>query len=299
MENFEGNQDKVREKSVYMLHLDTPRMVILGSVVLGLIVVAFLFGMNFIKDDSGAAAAQTASSDMLTPESSGLSAFNQNIPAPPHSGTEVDSDSPLPADSDAVNSGTAEEKAADDKQLADSSAAKTEKSDDLKTADAKPVKEAKDVLTEDNLKEIIPPAGAKKLAETKKKSSAVHRNSAKKKKIASRRHVKHRSTRKKSVAVHKKRSRVVPVVHNETGYRNTRSGFAIQVVSYDSRSKAVHEMDKLRKMHYSAYMDPTSVEGRRFFRVRIGPLSSKSKALSLLREVQGIDRYSGSYMVKE
>ena len=52
MDNFNDqeplrNAGKVKEKSMYMLQLDTPRVLILSAIVIGIITVSFLIGMNY------------------------------------------------------------------------------------------------------------------------------------------------------------------------------------------------------------------------------------------------------------
>lgn len=49
----------LREKNVYLLHLDTPRILIISSVIIGLIIVSFMIGINFNKKNKD-------SNDMLT-----------------------------------------------------------------------------------------------------------------------------------------------------------------------------------------------------------------------------------------
>ncbi|HDP79988.1 MAG TPA: hypothetical protein ENN21_04000, partial [Spirochaetes bacterium] len=50
MEHFNGIPPKgVKEKNMYILHLDTPRIIILCSVILGVVVISFLLGMNLFK----------------------------------------------------------------------------------------------------------------------------------------------------------------------------------------------------------------------------------------------------------
>jgi cell division septation protein DedD len=224
MEHFEGNQGKVREKSMYLLHLDTPRMIILGSVVVGLLVIAFLFGMNFIGNGGNS---KVATGDILSGGGKDMALLDQNIPAPPHGGIEPESDlAALPEAEKASNK--------------------------------------------------------KEPAHTARKHRA--KSQSQKKDIASR-----------------KKSQVEAVVNDEQirSYNGKRSGFAIQVASYDQRSRALSEVEKLKKMNYDAYIDSTSVNSRNFFRVRIGPMPSRERALSMLNELQDIERYSQCYMVRE
>ena len=49
MDQFNIPHQKVKEKSVYMLHLDAARIILISAAVIGIIIVSFLLGMNFIK----------------------------------------------------------------------------------------------------------------------------------------------------------------------------------------------------------------------------------------------------------
>jgi high-affinity K+ transport system ATPase subunit B len=52
MEDFATKEQKgIKEKSIYILHLDTPRIIILSSVIIGLVIIAALIGMNINKQD--------------------------------------------------------------------------------------------------------------------------------------------------------------------------------------------------------------------------------------------------------
>ena len=52
MEDFATKEQKgIKEKSIYILHLDTPRIIILTSVIIGLVIIAALIGMNINKQD--------------------------------------------------------------------------------------------------------------------------------------------------------------------------------------------------------------------------------------------------------
>ncbi|MGL4369294.1 MAG: hypothetical protein ACRCUT_06440, partial [Spirochaetota bacterium] len=54
MEQFENQQPhnaNVKEKSVYLLHLDGARILILSAITIGLLTVAFLIGMKISGED--------------------------------------------------------------------------------------------------------------------------------------------------------------------------------------------------------------------------------------------------------
>jgi cell division septation protein DedD len=253
-------------------------MIILGSVVVGLLVIAFLFGMNFIGNGGKT---KVATGDMLS-GGKDMALLDQNIPAPPHGGVEPESD--LAALPDAEK----------EKQDAKQEIKKPEENLALKN-ESRP---ASDLLSGETIHEVIPPAKEEKLKAKEPKKSLA---SKKKEPVHTARKDRDTSHAKKKEVASRKKSHVEAVVNDEPSrsYNGKRSGFAIQVASYDQRTKALSEVDKLKKMNYDAYIDSTSVNNRSFFRVRIGPMPSKEKALSMLNELQGMERYSQCYMVKE
>ena len=59
------------------------------------------------------------------------------------------------------------------------------------------------------------------------------------------------------------------------------------------------EVKKLKDLNYDAYFDKTQVKGKDFYRVRVGPLASKDKALQMLDEIQQNPRYEESFVTQE
>jgi len=111
-------------------------------------------------------------------------------------------------------------------------------------------------------------------------------------------------TAKKKVRKEKTRKKNIVEVSsdNEKFYKKDSSRkklFAIQVVSHDTKVKALNEIKKLKKLNYKAFIENSVVNGRKYFRVRIGPIASKQKALRTLNEIQNLNRYEESYMIKE
>ena len=152
-------------------------------------------------------------------------------------------------------------------------------------------------------KKIMKKTAASKTAAAKSTSkSAAKKGTAKKavKKTVKRKkqvsRVAIRPVKKKHV---KKQQRVVPVVAEKKKHIKNGPHYAVQVASYDKHSTAMNEIDRLKKEKYSAYISNTMVGSTRFYRVRIGPVSSKKNALSLLKEVNKDSRYKDSYMIKE
>ena len=270
MENFDHQQQgNMREKQFYLLHLDTPRIIIVSSVIIGLIVISFLMGMNFIGDDSSSQ--QIAATKTFGTERS-VNLLDESIPSPPHENLDKNpfEDKILPGDekdSIVLKDKKKEEKAGE------------------KTASA-------DVLSSEEINEIIPP-----LPEEKK---IVKKKKVVKRKNKSSRVVAKKKSSKRRVAKKKKRSgRVIEVSDNTFRRTKSRSGYAVQVCSFDTKNKAKREAGRLRKMNYDTYIENSRVGGKRYYRVRIGPVSSKKKAVRLLNDIQGIDRYRASYMIKE
>ena len=272
MEHFDEKQG-IREKSLYTFHLDTPRVVIAVSVFLGVVALTFLLGMTFTKGDKVNPESLTAS-DLLASGKHDWNKFDQGL----HSQTEsVDAVQP--------NSQSPQVKSQADADSPLLSSNKPANDNDLFQPPINNKEPAIDGIS------INDSPKHEKIAEKKKDKTEAK----KKTKTAMKESSPSDSRSKKDIA--KKKSSVIPVV-NES--RNSGKGsFAVQVASYDKRSKAANEIENLKKLNYNAYMNDILVDGKQFFRVRIGPLSSKEKAAAILSEIQDNDRYTSSYIVKE
>lgn len=272
MENFDHQQqDNMREKQFYLLHLDTPRIIIVSSVIIGLIVISFLMGMNFIGDNGDSQ--QIAATKTFGTEERSANLLDESIPSPPHENLDKN-----PFEDKII--------AGDEKTPVALKDKKKEKKAGEKIASA-------DVLSSEDINEIIPPLPEEKKTIAKKKKIV------KKKKKSTRVVRKKKSSRKRVAKKKKRRGRVIEVSDNTFRRTKSRSGYAIQVCSFDTKNKAKREAGRLRKMNYDTYIQNSRVSGKRYYRVRIGPVSSKKKAVRLLNDMQGIDRYSASYMIKE
>jgi len=270
MENFDGTQRKIKEKSVYLLHLDVPRMVLIGSVVVGVIIASFLFGMNFVKNEHGKNL-PLAGGDLLMDNQNIPGLSGGSIPPPPDSDpfSQPDNDRMRIAVNSTVKPGTP----AVDNSFQGGSV---------------------DVLTNENINEVIPPSSTvKKVTSEKEIKTARPVNTAKSTKKAAKKKVKKAPARKKG--------RVVEVSDSGRKKELAASGpsFAIQVASYDKKSKARAEVQTLKDRKYDAFIDRTRVKGKQYYRVRIGPIASKGKAIRLLNSIQEESRYENSYMVRE
>ncbi len=277
MENFDHQQQgNVKEKQFYLLHLDTPRIIIVASVIIGLVVISFLMGMNFIGDNGSAK--QLASDKMLFNEKGGTNFLNEDIPSPPHG--ELDK---KPFDDKLV---LGDEPESDDKKNNKIIAKGSDKSTG-KTASS-------DMLSSDEINEIIPPIPEEK------KEPVKNKYAGEKKKSDVRKVVRKRKAPKKQVAKKKRRkSRVIEVSDNTGGKARIRSGYAIQIASFDTHTRAKREMKRLHGMKYDAYIESSRVSGKKYYRVRVGTISNRKKAIRLLNEIQDKERYKNSYMIKE
>jgi len=284
MENFDPKPNAVKEKNLYIVHLDTPRIIILSSVVIGIIAAAFLFGMSFMKDDK-------ANSKELT--ISGMN-FDDNKTA-----DMLGADIP-PVPSEAAEEGSVDDKIASIDESKDSISAKEDNKLHQKNEIASVKDEIKhykgDAFTNENIKEIIPPSG------NKNKSTGKSENLAKQEKKIIQENKKIAIKDKKKIDekrdLSNSKSKIYEV-SRDISEKKSYDSYSVQVASYDTLSKAEHEKSILKSKRFDAYIDKSLVNGKNYFRVRIGPLSSSKKAYDLLNDVQSDSRYASSYMVKE
>ncbi|HSV96111.1 MAG TPA: SPOR domain-containing protein [Spirochaetota bacterium] len=264
MEHFEEfHQKGVKEKNMYTVNLDTPRIIIVASVAIGVIIISFLLGMNLYKahEKPGDSLAQRDSlldlpTDSISPG---------RIPPPDDSMMNAQSEidrliMPGAGERDKTPAARGNEFAAMEKNSL-----------------------SHDVLTSEAIKEIIPPAPDLK----------EHAVPAEKIKPSKKQTVKKgdKSRRQKTVEV-------VSDTKKETSHA-LRGEYSVQVAAFDKKSKAATEIESLKKMKYDAFMDRTQVNGKSYFRVRIGPIATKARALDILNEIQEDSRYTESFMIRE
>ena len=288
MENFEPRPKGVKEKNLYVVHLDTPRIIILSSIIVGIITASFLLGMSLMKDDKSSQK-NFALNDFSVDEKSGIDLFSKEVPPLPgfNLSDEGKEDVNLPA---SRLSDTSSE-TADDISIPGETGTVTTHAGEINRGKA-------DVLTGDNIKEIIPPVSRDKKPAAKTVKQARVETKPKEKPV--------RQTAKKDEKAKPAEKRIadsgnsrVQEVSRDIETRKTAGGFAVQVASYDVLARAEQERNILKSKRFDAYVDRTVVNGKNFYRVRIGPVASKDKAFQLLEEVQSDSRYAGSYMVKE
>ncbi len=279
MEHFDPKPQGVKEKNFYILHLDTPRIIILTSVLIGIVTAAFLFGMGIVKSDRPVSKELTLSDmDLGNPKSGDI--FGKDIPPLPDDAA-VDGTASL---DDKISHG--EENKIDGAGLPDiNNAVIPPSSNETKLA-------KNDVFKNENIREIIPPAeNKKKTTEKKETAKAEVKKNKQPKNLA------HREETKKQSEPREK-SRIYEV-SRETEKKKSYDSFSVQVASYDTLAKAEREKDNLRAKRFDAYIAKSVVGGKNYFRVRIGPVNSSRQANELLEDVQRDSRYAGSYMVRE
>lgn len=68
--------------------------------------------------------------------------------------------------------------------------------------------------------------------------------------------------------------------------RQLGSLFVIQVLSSGDQSQAAKTMARLQESGYRAFISPTEVEGRRMYRVRVGPYADREQATSAEEKIK-------------
>jgi cell division septation protein DedD len=268
MEQFDVPHQKVREKNVYLLHLDATRIILIAAAVIAIIVVSFLLGMNFLKRGDGPSPL-SFNHDVFDTNKE-LDQLKNSIPDPSNDGDLTKPDEKL-------GGGDINEKTPGN------------------TLDST------DLLTKESARDLTHPGSPAKKGRATRGSSEVRTSQAEPEYGPASSSMK--KSMAKSSALKKKhhRSDVMEVSGGKAlHHRKTdASQFVIQVASFDKKSKALAEVNSLKSANHDAYLDEAKVGGKRYYRVRIGPISSKKKALDLLNDMQNRERYSESYMVRE
>ncbi len=272
MENFEAPHNKVKEKSLYVLHLDTVRIVLISAAVIGIVVVSFLLGMNFMRPGGGEPSAMENAEVQKD-----LDILKGSVPPQEEEYSKA---------SDAKGEPSAKENVSVDNTGGSEQLAKNESVDLTGNGGSNssfikgsaPVKRKSVERKNDDRKTV-----------TEKKSS---RNQV----------VAKKTEKNRNNSIHKKsRKKVIEAAGVEEGSakETSGSGYSIQVGSLDSKDKAMAQVKELRAGHFNARLDKTTVDGKRVYRVRIGPIAQKKKALATLRKLQESDRYDDSYLIRD
>lgn len=256
MENYDFNERTVaKEKNVFLLHLDLPRIILICAVLIGIIVTAFLLGMNFSENKI------VSHNTVIPPE----------IPTDTIAQLDKGIDLSNPTQSPEL-------------PLMDNTTNKLDivpKADELSKLDIIPKKD-------------IPDTAIAKQDDTE--TTRVIHDTVKK-------HPPVKNITKKNAKVKNtfKKSKVIEVTKfDESHTKNvSQRSWSIQIASYNALPKAQKEVKSLQAMKYDAYIDKAGVSGKTYYRVKIGPILKEDKAISMLQEIQSIDRYRESYIVKE
>lgn len=271
MEQFNEPHRRVREKNVYLLHLDTARIVLISFAIIGVIVASFLLGMNFMKTGEPHGT-PIAGNDILSKQGNDMALVNPDLPDLPVTDEGIDSDKNK-------SSETAVKKEQDEKAQGQVS---------QKTANPA------EIMTSENINEMIhAPKNNTKTAADHGKTAVSQKNEAKSH-VNAKRNDGSRDNRRKE------KNRVVEV-SSETDKEHHRGAkiFSIQIASYDTKSRAMSEVERLKDMNIDAHIDKKKINGRSYYRVRVGPIQSHSRAEKLLEEIHETHRYGESFMVLE
>jgi cell division septation protein DedD len=277
MEQFDDrNVNRMKEKNVYLLHLDAPRIIIISCVLVGVLIVAFLIGMN-LSTDGRQDTRTVAQREML---------FNPVPDEPLRDQNELQALDPPGEHEGAAPAGNAVIPQKDGQKQATAELPGNAVAANKSAAIDQPEKETRDVLTQDNIKEIIPPANTVK--REKKERVAAARTKNDRREPAARKETRQKSHRTVEVAS-----------KTERPERTGPGGYSIQVSAFDNRATAQREVAKLKEHRYDPYIENTRIEGKKFYRVRIGPISSRKEAVKLLEEIQEMNRYGNSYITRD
>jgi len=122
--------------------------------------------------------------------------------------------------------------------------------------------------------------------------------------------MKSQSTRKKPVKIEKVDSHTgddisikkslekpEPVLESGDQKLNTENPYAVQVASYNKYDNAVKLRDYLKAEQYPSYIIKSVVEGKKFFRVRVGPFASRSLSLKVIEMIRHKKGCQDSFIV--
>ena len=258
MEHFEQNRAPVKEKSVYVLHLDTTRILIIGTVAIGIIALAY-FGGSYSLKQKEAKPKLAAKSHLMFPSDS------MSMPSAPHSGEMAS----------LFNNRT---------------------SDNLRLPEENRVMDftsnrPSEIAALDDTKIVLPTTPSRVAPQPAPKPQV-------KAPTAKAPAPKPQNTRSQDAKVERPAPVKSPnVVEVSAPLPKTQSGFAIQVGSFAVESRAKKLVSALKTEDYNAYIEHIKFNGKDSFRVKIGPISNKKEAISMLNELQEDDRFADCYIV--
>ncbi|MCX8122580.1 MAG: SPOR domain-containing protein [Spirochaetes bacterium] len=255
MENFDFNERPVtREKNVFLLHLDVPRIILICAVLIGIIVTTFLLGMNFSENKV------VSHNALVMPEIPGdtLAQLDKGIDI---TNSTQNPDLPLIDNTTKMDM--------------------TPKVDEPTKLDINPKQDIADATMSKNNQSQTEQV----IHDTVHKENIV--------KNVPKKNVKAKATIKKNKVVEVAKT-------DETHLKHiSQRSWSIQIASYNTLTKAQKEAKSLQTMKYDAYVDKADVSGKTYYRVKVGPILKEDKAISMLQEIQSIDKYKESYIVKE
>ena len=258
MEHFEQNITPQKEKSYYTLHLDTTRILILASAAIVLIGFAYWVGSFSFTGKETKPKLANKTHHMLPSDSI-------SIPGAPHS-SEMSS--------------LFENKSNDFKPFEESHKMLDIVSD--KPSEMSILDETKIVLP------ITPSkAPAVKTTQANTKKATVNNTKSTPPNV--------KKVDKPVTENTSKNKNVIEVV--STPVMPKQSGFAIQMGSFDTRAKAQRLSNTLQTEDYDTFIEHVKINGKDAFRVKIGPISNKREAMSMLNELQEDKRYADCWLV--
>jgi cell division septation protein DedD len=272
MEHFEQNRTQVKEKSVYVLHLDPTRIVIIGSVIIGLVALAY-FGGSYSLKQKEAKPKLAVKSHLMFPSDSSLS-----VPSAPHSSDM----SSLLDNRTSNNLKLAEE----NNRVMDFT---VDRPNEIQVLDK--TKVVVPVTPQPPAPRVSPPPQT--TVRTPAKTQANTGNARPATQAP-------QNTRKPEPQTERPATRNTNVVEVSAPLpraQNTQSGFAIQMGFFDTESRAKRLADTLKSEDYNSYIERVRLNGRDGFRVKIGPFSNRREAITLLNELQEDDRFADCYIV--
>lgn len=99
----------------------------------------------------------------------------------------------------------------------------------------------------------------------------------------------------------KREEKIKPEITIEEGDKkiSSKSPYAIQVASYTKFENAKALKEELENEQYPAYIIKSRVNGNIYYRVRVGPFSSKALTIKVLSQIRGIRECENSYIVTD
>lgn len=75
--------------------------------------------------------------------------------------------------------------------------------------------------------------------------------------------------------------------------------WGVQVASMKSQDEAAEKVKSLEKLGFSSYIEEASVNGKSYYRVKLGPVATKAEAQALKEKASQYKELSGAYVSKK